>query len=310
MKKGFGLVSILIIVGIIAVGGGGYYYFTNTTNIKINIEKEKAFELCLTKKDTVKDLCFKSVARDFNDPIICNEISSENMNVECKIYTDSYSDENLKDALLKPAIDTNAKAHGLIYLIGDSCENADFLEVLLQEENSIVRLKASQKLYDNNCNMSLDNLKKIILSETDKYTKVSMINYLARLGGKDILGFLEIQYSQEEDQWVKGILENVIYSLKTIGEYEIIISNINCDDRKIDILNKGKEIGGIEIGGEGYIIGGDWTSKKICSGCQTTIQFSLPGNPPNWFYKTNVFLIQPVGNVQATANRIDNPCKK
>ncbi len=30
MKKGFGLVGILIIVGIIAVGGGGYYLLKNT----------------------------------------------------------------------------------------------------------------------------------------------------------------------------------------------------------------------------------------------------------------------------------------
>ena len=36
MKKGFGLVGILIIIGIIAVGSGGYYYLSSESNTKID----------------------------------------------------------------------------------------------------------------------------------------------------------------------------------------------------------------------------------------------------------------------------------
>ena len=119
MKKGFGLVGVLIIVGIIAIGGGGYYYFEKEHKIEVTDKNmgEKYINFCgQSYKTNISYLenidileIIENIAKTENPSLICNNINDNMSGHEIGVVYKKWSELE--------HISTTEKQEKNIYLI-------------------------------------------------------------------------------------------------------------------------------------------------------------------------------------------------
>ncbi len=107
--------------------------------------------------------------------------------------------------------------------------NKIFLE-LLNDENELVRINASDSVYNCTSNQIIDKLKDIILNDkylVRGYAILSICDIANKCERKEeILNFIESRLKVEKSKWVKATIYSSLYLLNNENKYIILLLNL------------------------------------------------------------------------------------
>ncbi|MCD6149313.1 HEAT repeat domain-containing protein [bacterium] len=226
------VLSILLIAILICTGLFIFSLTPKNTPFNEEIEEKKA-------ECDENQYCLLAVARLNKNPEICQEILDEKIKSECLIYTAGYSEEELKQVLLKNDLNlnSNARIFGLRELTGISCQNVQFLLEIMRDDDAAIRLKAIQIMGENECSsvkLALNEknvtnrITEVYIMEPDIHVKAMIIQTLGKLGDNKTIPFIE--KTLRNNQTSKFIKISCLGALGDIG-----------GDKSLAILNEYKD---------------------------------------------------------------------